>query len=276
MKFGRWVVHTVLILSTGFSVPSAVFADAAADAKKADEAKKSEDEKKKAEEAKKKAVEAEVKKRLAEEKKTADAKKKAADAESKKKLDEEKKKKAEEERVRLDDPKNWRARDFTALMTQPLFLYIKDANAKKNTEAALIEGSEFLGDAEFRKKLRGFSRVKIKNDGSDSKGWPAEWLKRAENGAALVLVSADRRETTFVDGGQAKAMLNKEALNTVLDAMLKKETDRKTALAAANKAKAEAKAPKPEMPVVKPEIPGLDDVAAKKAEKPKSKEPVDE
>ncbi|HYG76609.1 MAG TPA: hypothetical protein VEK08_16515 [Planctomycetota bacterium] len=250
--------QAILVSMIGFLSTGAIFADAAADAKKAEEKKKADE-----------------------------AKKKAAD-EAKKKAAEEAKKKAEAEKIKQDDPANWRPRDFNKLLTQPMCVFIKDAGAKKNPEAEFILGPEMLGNTATRQKLRGFIRVKIKNDGTDAKNWPAEWLKRAENGAALVLISADMSQIVFVDGGQAKSMLNSAAFNQVVDEMVKKELARKAKVAeaaAAAKAKAAeeaAKAPKPVMPVDKPEVPGLDKLGAttekdkKKADPAKKKEPQEE
>lgn len=261
--------------------------------KKADEAKKAADEKKKADDAKKATddkakTEEEIKKRVAEE-----TKKKLAE-EAKKKLAEEKKKKAEEAKKhaeevmkKQDDPANWKPRDFTAVKaTNTGFcVYIKDAGAKKNTEAALLEGKDILGNADARLKLRAFQRVKIKNDGSDAKGWPADWLKRAENGALLVVVCGDGQQVLFFDTNTTKNM-TASAFQAALEPFLKRDTELKASAARQAKeeferkkdeaARAAAAAVVPGLPSNEGKIPGLDGTPKKVADKPKSKDPQDE
>lgn len=238
--------------------------------KKADEAKKKADEeKKKADEEKKKKAEEEKKKKAEE------AKKKAEDA----------KKRAEEEKKKQDDPANWKPKDFAAVkgLGSSFCIYIKDANRKKNDEAAVIEGKEILGNADTRLKLRAFQRVKIKNDGSDAKGWPEEWLKRAENGALLVVVSGDGTQVLTYDDRTTKG-LTASAFQASLEPLIKHDADLKAS--AAQNAKNEFERKKEEAARAAasagPEegkVPGLDSrpkKVADKTDKPKKKEPQDE
>ena len=182
-----------------------------------------------------------------------EAKKKAEDA---KKKAEEAKKKAEEQIKKQDDPKNWPARDLSSVKAVPcaVCVYIKDAGPKKNHEAGVLEG-------------------KIKNDGSDGKGWPPEWLARAENGAVLVLFSGDMKKVVTFDK-TTKNSLNKEELFKGADAVLKQEADRK-ALADAKAKEEAARNPPPKKE--EPAVPGLDGVKKpEQKKKPSDKGPLDE
>jgi hypothetical protein len=167
----------------------------------------------------------------------------------------------------LDDFKKWPARDFgnaTAIQC-PVIVYIKDADAKNNKEAGTLEGSNFLGNEEARVKLRAFTRVKIKNDGSNSKGWSPAWMKAAENGAVLVLFSSDKSKIFPFGKATPKADFSKEAFLSAIDDLLKYEADKKAAAEA--KAKEEA-AKNP----ANSDIPGLDPLKKPPEEKmPKPK-----
>ncbi|MCY3020347.1 MAG: hypothetical protein NTW87_15115 [Planctomycetota bacterium] len=202
-----------------------------------------------------------------------DAKKKADEA---KKKAEDAKKKAEEQIKKQDDPKNWPARDLSAVkaIPSPICVYIKDPRPKKNHEAEMLEGKDFLGNDEVRAKLRAFNRLKIKNDGSDGKGWPPEWMQHAMNGAVLVLSSSDLTKIAIFDKSSPKGALTRDGLSKAADEILKYEADRKAVAEAKAKEEA-AKAPPP--PEKKAEVPGLD---IKKPEKEKKKtgpkEPQDE
>jgi hypothetical protein len=153
----------------------------------------------------------------------------------------------------LDDFKKWPARDFAnATAVQGLIcVYIKDAGAKNNKQAEKLEGADFLGNEEVRVKLRGSTRIKIKNDGSDSKGWPDAWLRAAENGALLVLFSSDKVKVFPFGKSTPKEEFSKEGLLRAIDAIQKHEADKRAAAEAKAKEE-EAKKPDPA------NIPGLD------------------
>jgi hypothetical protein len=131
----------------------------------------------------------------------------------------------------LDDVKKWPARDFAnaTAISCPICVYIKDADAKNNKDAEKLEGADFLGNEEIRVKLRGFTRVKIKNDGTNSKGWPGEWLKAAEGGAVLILFSSDKTKTFPFSQKTLKKEFTKEGLLTAIDTLLKYEAEKKAA-----------------------------------------------
>lgn len=264
------------------------------DAKKADDAKKTE-EQKKADAAKKaaddkKKLDDEVAKRVAEETKkklAEEAKKKAAEEKAKKAA--EAAKKAAEDAKKADDPANWKPRDFAAVkaLGTAFCVYIKDTGRKTNPEAAIIEGKEILGNADTRLKLRAFQRVKIKNDATDAKDWPADWLKRAENGALLVLVSGDGQQLLFVDNHVTKN-LTATQFQAMLEPFVKREADAKVVAAQHQKEeferkKEEAAKAAQALPGLQPEekkLPGLDGAPKKVADKndpPKKKKgPEDE
>ncbi|HEY3321398.1 MAG TPA: hypothetical protein VGP72_13080 [Planctomycetota bacterium] len=205
-------------------------------------------------------------------KKAEDAKKKADDA---KKKAEDAKKKAEEAAKRADEPKNWSSRDAsqTRSAESAIVLYIKDPKPKKNLEAEHYESKDCLLDDSLRVKLRGCSRIKIKSDGTDGRGWAPEWLQKAHNGAMLVLLTSDGSQVYQFEA-KGKEGPKADAISQAADRILKWQTERKAAADA--KAKAEA-AKNPPPPPPKPEIPGLDGkTVAKKPDKPKVKEPQDE
>jgi len=263
--------------------PTKANADDAAKAKADAAKKKADDDKKKLDDEVAKRVAAETKKALAEE-----AKKKAAEEKAKKAA--EAAKHAEEEKKKQDDPANWKPRDFAALKTtgSSFCAFIKDASRKKNEEAAIIEGKEILGNSDVRLKLRAFQRVKIKNDGTDAKEWPQEWLKRAENGAVLVLVSGDGQQIVILDSKTTKGM-TASGFQALLEPMLKHDNDLKASAAlhakdeferkTAEAARATAAANVPGLPAEDKKLPGLDGAPKKladKTDKPKKKGPEDE
>ncbi len=199
----------------------------------------------------------------------------AHSADGKKKADP--KKKAEEALLRQDEPKNWPACDTTSFhaIDQGLCLYIKDARMKKNPEADFYEGTDLLLNDSLRVKLRGLKRVKVKSDGTDSKGWPAEWLKAGHNGAVLIIASGDGTLTGIFER-KGKSGPSLEAINELVDKVVKHQAERKASADAKAKADAEL-AKKNAPPPPKPEIPGLGpSTAAPKKDKPKEKGPQDE
>lgn len=192
---------------------------------------------------------------------------------------EEERKKAEEARKKADDVKNWPARDYmnATALGGPVCVYIKDPRPKKNDRAAFLEGKEILGHEALRVKLRAFNRVRIKNDGSNGKGWPPAWTVPAEGGAVLVLFSGDLAKVYAFEGCRGKGQSKEKDLTTdaVLknaDDILRYDNERKAAADA--KAKEEAAKAAAERT---PELPGLDGAKKPPAKKkPDSKEPQDE
>jgi hypothetical protein len=211
--------------------------------------------------------------------KAEEAKRKADEA--KKKADEARKK-ADEEQKKRDDPKHWPARDFASAAAIPgaVCVYIKDPKAKKSHEIEVLEGKEMVGNEEVRIKLRAFNRIKIKDDGSDGKGWPPEWLAKAKNGAVLVLFNSDPGADQSKNAVINKA-LSKDAMLKQIGVALRYDAE----LKAAREARAKEVAVRNPPPEKKPELPGLDiqkpakdkdKDKEKDKKKPGSKEPQDE
>jgi len=178
---------------------------------------------------------------------------------------------AEDQQKKQDDPQNWPARDFSSAtsLIGAVCVFIRDPRPKTNHGAEELGGKDLLGNDEVRAKLRGFTRLKIKCDGSDGKGWPADWLARAKSGAVLVLFSSDRAHTVIIDKAAQKDALLKAA-----DVIPKYVAEKRAAAEAQAKAEA-AKNPPP--PAEKPQIPGLDGkITQKDKKKPGNKEPQDE
>jgi len=188
--------------------------------------------------------------------------------------EEEKKKKAEEALKKQDDFHNWKARDYmnATALDGPVCVYIKDPRPKKNHEAEFLEGKDILGNDEVKTKLRAFNRVKIKNDGSDGKGWPAEWLQRADNGAVLVLFSGDLVQVVFIDKGKSKSQPTKDSVCKLAEQVLEYEAQRRARKAA----KAQEEAAKTPPPKKEPDLPGLDTKKPAEKKKPVDKGPQDE
>ncbi|MCY3023101.1 MAG: hypothetical protein NTW87_29340 [Planctomycetota bacterium] len=103
--------------------------------------------------------------------------------------------------------KGWGCRDLQAAkeLGQPFCVYVYDVKNKRNLAAKFYE--EVLAKPEVKEKLKGFFCVKIKSDGSDSKGWPSGWLERSANGGTLVLATSDFVQTLIFD------KLNKDTVN---------------------------------------------------------------
>lgn len=167
----------------------------------------------------------------------------------------------------LDDVKKWPARDFAnaTVIQCPIIAYIKDGDAKNNKDAEKLEGGDFLGNADIRVKLRAFTRIQIKNDGSNSKGWPQAWMAAAENSALLVLFSSDKSKVFPFGKATPKADFSKEAFLRAIDELLKYEAEKKAAAEAKLKEEA-AKNPG------NADLPGLDPLKKPPEEKkPKPK-----
>ena len=70
-------------------------------------------------------------------------------------------------------------------------LYIYDATEKRNETAKFMEGASFLGDADVKSKEKGFLCIKIKS--TDGDGYPHDWMKLGDGGAAVLVITADMK-----------------------------------------------------------------------------------
>ena len=141
----------------------------------------------------------------------------------------------------------WATRNFENLKGgfQPIIVYIYDAKPKNNPLAQESEGKDVLGSDELKPKLAKFAKVKIKSDGSDSKNWPEETRKLADNGALLMLMSSDHTMTRVYSKSQSKEERSGKAIAAFAAEILAHEA--KLAKAIAEKEKKEEKAhPMPE------------------------------
>jgi len=100
-----------------------------------------------------------------------------------------------------DSVKGWPTRDFENAKTAglPLCIYFYDPANNNNSRAKFIEGPDLLANAEVKSALKGFLSLKVKTDGSDAKGWPADMLARAGKGGAVLLMSGDMTQMFFFD-----------------------------------------------------------------------------
>jgi hypothetical protein len=100
-----------------------------------------------------------------------------------------------------DSVKGWPTRDFENAKTAglPLCVYFYNPENNNNSRAKYIEGPDLLANADVKSSLKGFLSLKVKTDGSDAKGWPAEILSRAGKGGAVMLASGDMSQIFFFD-----------------------------------------------------------------------------
>jgi len=180
---------------------------------------------------------------------------------------------------------NWGARDYNSIKhsAQPICVFIHDNKPKSNHVADLFSSKDCLNNDQAIPKLAKFQCIKIKADGSDSKGWPADLLKQAENGAVIVVFSSDlKRTATACDKSTTKHEV-KAALLVALDSIQKYEDalkeeaasqQKEAAAARAAKAKADAAEAK-EKNVASNSVPGVE-TRVNKQDKPKSKKEVDD
>lgn len=137
----------------------------------------------------------------------------------------------------LDKIGGWKAVDLEQARTvaQPLCLYIYDAEHTNNNHAKFFEGLSCLNNDDVQEKLKSFNCLKIKSNGSDAKGWPAEWLARAKAGCVLILASDDLKLIQIYDKNTVREQINGRNLTAVIDGILKYDEQKK---AEANKDKA--------------------------------------
>jgi hypothetical protein len=176
--------------------------------------------------------------------------------------------------------KKWTGRDFEGAKVagMPMLVYFYDPEPKRNEIAKLLE-SKVLAMAEVKEKLKSFLVLKVKTDGTDYKGWPADWLGHAKNGAAIMLTTSDMVQQIFYDKSTPKeTFANINNVVQQMAAVLKYEENKK-AIAEKNPAKKDKEAPPPEE---KKSLPGLaldkdkDKKDEKKPEKKKTAAPADE
>lgn len=189
--------------------------------------------------------------------------------------------------------KDWKPRAYETLKggLQPLAIYVYDADQKKNALSFHFEGKEALENGDVKEKLSKFAKVKIKNDAKESKGWPEEYVKPADKGALLILMSSDQTIRVVFDKTKetpersSAAILAAAKVIQAHEDKLKIERAEKAAKEAkAEKALAEARKkdePPPQFTIDTdkknpPKKPGDKTADAKKASDPKKKLPDDE
>lgn len=158
-----------------------------------------------------------------------------------------------------DAVKSWGTKTLEQIKSSPgaYVIYICDDARKNNHFAYHFESKEVLGADEVKTALAKFTKVKIK--ASDAKsGFPEAWLKDAQSGATLVIMTSDMQAKVFdksvpqaettaaVIAATAKSMgahgeeLTKQA--KARDQEKKREADEKAKLAEANAKKEREKA----------------------------------
>jgi hypothetical protein len=181
--------------------------------------------------------------------------------------------------------KGWGAKDFLAAKTEgkPMCVYIHDPKYNHNMAAKYFEGKDVLDNAEVKEQLRGFLCVRLKSDGSDSKGWPGDWLGRGFDGAVLVLATSDFAEK-FIYDKQNKGEIGAAGMVARLKALAKYEEERKVLVARTKLVPGPQSTPPPPPPPAvaggkaekpPPPPPSFLDDEKKKDKKPEKKRTVD-
>ncbi|HYG77966.1 MAG TPA: hypothetical protein VEK08_23375 [Planctomycetota bacterium] len=180
--------------------------------------------------------------------------------------------------------KGWGSRDFEGAKTAglPMIIYIYDPSNNNNSVANNIE-TKVVASAEVKEKMRGFLTIKIKTDGTDVKGWPAEILSRAGKGAAVGVISSDFAQMLFLDKTTGREGMTSQALLMNILSIQNYEEKKKLMADKNGGGKKEEKGLMPEKQEEKKTVPGLalgdekDKKDAKKApEKKKVAAPADE
>jgi len=168
-----------------------------------------------------------------------------------------------------DSVKSWGARDFESARTadMPMIIYIFDPLNNNNSIANHYE-TKVIANAEVKDKLKGFLTMKIKTDGTDVRGWPADILGRAGKGAAVMIASSDMAQVIFIDRNTPKEVITSMNLIGHIATIASYE-ERKKLVAD----KTEKKAAEEKKPEDKKTVPGLalDDKDKKDAKKPPEK-----
>jgi len=172
-------------------------------------------------------------------------------------------------------------RDFESVKNSnmPLLVYFYDTEVRRNDYAKFLE-TKVLSNAEMKDKLKPFLFLKIKHDGTDYKGWPAEWLARSKNGAALMLSSSDMTQMVFYDKNMPKEAITPQNIMAQMHSVLAYEEKRKGQGGPTAAKGNEEKGPMPPVAENKP-LPGLNldkdkKEPAKVPEKKKVAAPTDE
>lgn len=120
-----------------------------------------------------------------------------------------------------DCVKAWYAPTFESIKesTQPIIIYIYDAKPKLNHFAEKLE-TKVLTSADVADRVKKFRCIKIK---VDDKNWPAEWTSVAVNGAALMVMSSDRKHVESFDKNSDSSRLTSAMLVQTLDMILNAE-----------------------------------------------------
>jgi hypothetical protein len=171
-------------------------------------------------------------------------------------------------------------RDFESVKNSnmPLIVYFYDADIRRNDYAKFME-SKVLSSAEFKDKTKPFLFIKIKHDGTDYKGWPAEWLARAKNASALMVASSDMSQVVFYDKNMPKEAITPPNILAQMHSVLTYEEKKKGqgGPAAAKGNDEKEKGPMPPVAENKITVPGLNmdkDKDKKEPSKPPEKKKV--
>jgi hypothetical protein len=150
----------------------------------------------------------------------------------------------------------------------PLCIYFFDSNQRNNARARYLE--QILSNAELRSRLKEVLYLKIRSDGSDVRGWPANLLDLANKSAAIVFISSDFKQIIPFDKSMQNEAITVETVTGALAGTLQYE--KKTAAlnadraklngGAASSARKEDREPQSPKAIESTKVPGLGDKKA--------------
>ena len=162
--------------------------------------------------------------------------------------------------------KNLPGRDFENARTAgvPLCIYFFDPMVRPNNRARYLE--PVLGNLDLRAKMKDFLWLKIRTDGTDVRGWPADFRDPANKSASFVLISSDFKQIVSFDKNMQANQITTESIAGAVDNMLQYEK-RLVLLGGGKTAAGSAKKEDPKVtPVIEAaKVPGLNDKDKKPA-----------
>jgi len=169
-----------------------------------------------------------------------------------------------------DSVKSLPGRDFENARTagMPLIVYFFDPNARPNNRSRYVE--PLLGNLDFRSKLKDFLMLKIRTDGTDVRGWPAEFRDPAVRSASVVFISSDFKQIISFDKNMQNAQITLDAMSNAAASILVYEKS-----LALQKGGAKKEEPKAVTPVIEAsKVPGLSDKDKKATAAPAKRKPT--
>ena len=134
---------------------------------------------------------------------------------------------------------SWSAKDAPDAQKagKPICVYVYDPKQRDNEYAKALE--TLFADKGIQDALQGCTVLKIKQDGSDAKGWPQDWYNMTKNGALFAFMNSDGKNLKIFNKDTNQSLMNAAAITEFIKNLIKAEESMK----AANKPPGDA--PKP-------------------------------